>query len=176
MVLAASRRYTRFRHSIALAIRIADFMREFAVGGYLEIALARVRLDGDLIQVPDRLLDQRLLGRDQITQRHVEEDGGDEAEHPVEGVQVRQTRVDVHCLGPADAEAEAGEQRRYRHDEGHRRAPVTSRDVPVTAVRVVQGGDVDVLLLHEPEIGCDDACQRTQEHGVPAQEREERLG
>lgn len=75
-----------------------------------------------------------------------------------------------------DGESETGEVRAHREQESDEALPVDAEEVSIATLRVVKGGDVDLLLLHKPVVAGHDAGDGGEEDGVAAHEGEESFG
>lgn len=109
------------------------------------------------IKMPNRILKQGLLIWEYPAQRRVQEDGHNEAEQPVERIQVLDASVDMDFAGvPAtrdDGLSKARQQRCNRDDEGDEGTPVAARHwagKAVAASGVVKRRDIVMLPLDEP--------------------------
>ena len=74
-----------------------------------------------------------------------------------------------------DTVTQTREVGRHGNDESEECAPVDPVPVVVSSVWVVQGWDIDVLFLDEPEVRGEDAGDGGKEDGVAAHKREEGL-
>ena len=132
----------------------------------------------DFIPV-DRDRRQGRFGRKDPAQRRIYEDRHGESEQPVEGIEVPRPSGDIHRVSAVCSQAngvpETGQVWTGGHKKGDQSAPVDAVPVSVSPVGVVERGNVDVLLLHQPVIGGEDAGDGGEEDGVSAHEREERL-
>ena len=97
----------------------------------------------------DGVAQQRFLGREYKTKARVQGDGRHEAEEPVEGVKVLGAGADVSS-GRVDRVSQTGQVGADGSEEGDGGSPVEAADVAVPPVRIVEGGDVDVLPLDYP--------------------------
>ncbi|KAK5635601.1 hypothetical protein RRF57_011313 [Xylaria bambusicola] len=78
------------RQILLLAIHVDGvdgFIRESGIRA-LDIALERERLNSNLIQIPHRLVQKRLPGREEIAQSTIQHNRHHEAEHPIETIQM----------------------------------------------------------------------------------------
>jgi hypothetical protein len=127
------------RSIAALADHGPALLAAGAAAALLLVAAALVdALDG--VEVPDGVVEQGLAGGEQLAEDGVEEDGGDEAEEPVEGVEVLDARGhgERAAARADDALGQAWQEGRHGHEEGHGGPPVDAALVAVAAVGVVQ--------------------------------------
>lgn len=73
--------------------------------------------DCSALLVPDGVRDQGVRGGEDVAHRCVEENRSDEAEQPVERVEVGHARADVNLAGAADGLGKTRQTRGNRHDK-----------------------------------------------------------
>ena len=156
------------------AFRVADegLAAEHGLVVLLAVLLRARLVLGDAV---DGVLDQLVPGFPGVGQTGVDDDAGQEAEEPVEGVEVLGAGADVG--GGGDGLGEAGEIGADGEEEGDGGARVDAPFVvAVAAVRVVEAGHVDVLFFDKPVVRGDDAGHGGEEDGVATHEGEECCG
>lgn len=122
--------------------------------------------------------DKGLGAGEDVAEGYVDDDASHEPKEPVKRIQVLSALADVHWVllcrvsWLADGIAEAWEVGRDGDEEREERAPVDAVPELVAAVRVVEGWDVNVLSLDEPEIRSHDTANRCKEHCIAAHESE----
>ena len=160
-------------------VREALFLADQAVLAQdLFVVLLRVRRLLVVVarEAEDGLLDQGVLGLEDVAERRVEDDGRHKPEKPVEGVQVLGALRDVRAVG-VDGEGETRKERAHGGEEGDGGARVDAElVVPIPPMGVVKCRDVDVPTLDEPVVRGDDAGHGGEEDGIAAHEVQEGLG
>src|ERR1700722_211248 len=127
-------------------------LNETSIAEDLLVVLLRISLFifWVLRDAEDGLLNELVLGLPDVAQPGVQDDRGNEAEKPIEGVQILGALRDM-CSCWVDRIGKTRQERPDSSNEGDKGTGVDTDDiVAITSARIVQGRDVDVKAFDQP--------------------------